>query len=136
MAHAGPNVTHLTDTVGQFLDSAEIFDFFDPGAAIPPLRAALRNLTLGAFMGIDVGDKRVLCDNNDVLRAVIAKGAALRGKLLCVPVSIRLGRACVEGGGAPVASPGACALCDQLAYDLACFARVDAVQQWLPLGSS
>jgi hypothetical protein len=41
-----------------------------------------------------------------------------------------------RGGGAPVASPGACALCDQLAYDLACFARVDAVQQWLPLGSS
>jgi hypothetical protein len=34
---------------------------------------------------------------------------------------------CWRGVGAPVASPGACTLCDHLAYELACFARVDAV---------
>ena len=78
----------LANTVGEFLASDEVIGrglhFACP--------EDLRNLTLGAFMGIDAGDKRVLCDNNDVLRAIIAKGALLRGKLLCIPVSIRLGR--------------------------------------------
>ena len=88
MAHGGRNVDSLANTVGEFLASDEVIGrglhFACP--------EDLRNLTLGAFMGIDAGQMRVLCDNNNVLRAIIAKGAVLRGKLLCIPVSIRLGR--------------------------------------------
>jgi hypothetical protein len=64
--------------VGQFLDSAEIFDFIDLGAAIPPLRAA-RSMTIEDFMRAEYNALLAICTGRaDIVAAVVGKGLRLR----------------------------------------------------------
>jgi hypothetical protein len=73
-------VTRLTDTVGQFLNSTEFPDFFDPGPAIPqaPLRA-VRGTTFEEFMNALAHDQLDLCgQRDDVVAAIVEKGNRLR----------------------------------------------------------
>ena len=78
---AGPNVTRLTDTVGQFLNSTEFPEFpefIDPGPAIPPLRA-VRGMTFEEFMNALAHDQLDLCGHrDDVVAAIVEKGNRLR----------------------------------------------------------
>ena len=81
MTHAGPNVTQLTDLVGQFLDSAEFSDFVEPGLAIPDL-LPLRRSTIGLFLTASRDDRLDLCEGlPGLVAAVVAKGIMIKHNL-------------------------------------------------------
>ena len=80
MAIAGPNVTQLTDTVGQFLVSAEFPDFIAPGLVVPPL-IPLRRMTLQRFMEVSSDTRFDLCERiHGLVAAIVAKATSLEGK--------------------------------------------------------
>ena len=81
MTHAGPNVTQLTDLVGQFLDSAEFSDFVEPGLAIPDL-IPLRRSTIGLFLTANRDDRLDLCEGlPGLVAAVVMKGIMIKDNL-------------------------------------------------------
>jgi hypothetical protein len=74
------NVTQLTDTVGQFLDSAEFPDLIEPGLAVPAL-IPLRRRTIEYFMGLTFDRQLAMCEGvHGVVAAIVGKGTDLEGK--------------------------------------------------------
>ena len=71
MAHAGPNVTHLTETVGQFIRSGEY-----PGPPVAAdLLADLDQLSFGVLIRMSGEDKQLAIPDIILLRRVVIKGA-------------------------------------------------------------
>jgi hypothetical protein len=71
------NVTQLTDTVGQFLDSAEFPDLIEPGLAVPAL-IPLRRMTIQRFMEAGPEARFDLCEGiRGLVAAVVAKATDL-----------------------------------------------------------